>query len=185
MDMVENLGFTELFLILFMISTGFALGSLTTLNTVQETQNKTTYNLSCPDPVVKVDKGEEIDRDELRTNSGAKNHIQNPETGVSYSRQGHNIEIEADAVSKPEGMSMRPSIFTRNTVLLDKYEHGEIEAGQIIRYRSDNGGYIIHRVRANYIDTEGYILVKGDNTNSSERVEKEQVTHIVQGLLYT
>lgn len=185
MDLVENLGLTELFLTVFLISTGFALGSLGTLNTVQETHGRTTYNLSCPDPVVKVDKEVERDRDELRTGSEVENYIQNPETRVRYSNEDSSIEVEADAVSRPEGMSMRPTIFTGNTVLLDKYEGEEIGAGQIIRYRSENGGYIIHRVRANYLDTEGYLMVKGDNTDSSEKVEKEQVTHIVEGVLYT
>jgi len=185
MNLVENLAVAELLLVVFLVSTGFVMGSFTTLNSIQGTQEKSTYNLSCPDPVVKVDKSVEKERDELRASSEPNYYIQNPETQVSYSEEEKSLEIEVNAVSRPEGMSMRPTIFTGNTVLLDKYENKEIEAGQIIRYRSENGGHIIHRVRADYLDTEGYLLVKGDNTDTSERVEKGKVTHIVEGVLYT
>lgn len=185
MNLVENLAVAELLLVVFLITTGFVIGSFTTLNSIQGTQEKSTYNLSCPDPVVKVERAVEKERDELRASLELNNYIQNPETQVSYTKEEKSLEVEVDAVSRPEGMSMRPTIFTGNTVLLDKYVDEEIEAGQIIRYRSENGGHIIHRVRANYLDTEGYLLVKGDNTDTSERVEKGKVTHIVEGVLYT
>ena len=185
MNLVEKLPVAELFLVVFLITTGVAIGSFTTLNTVQGTHQEATYNLSCPEPILKVDKSVEKERDELRASSETNNYIQNPETQVSYTEGEKSIKVEVDAISRPEGTSMRPTIFAGNTVLLDEYSGEEIKAGQIIRYRSENGGHIIHRVRANYLDTDGYLLVKGDNTDSSEMVEKEQVTHLVEGVLYT
>lgn len=180
-----KLALVELFLVVLLVSLGFALGSFNTLNTVQQTSEEPVFNLSCPDPVVKVSRTVEEDRDELRADSGVNNYIQNPETEVNYSRTDGLVSVQVDAVSKPEGMSMRPTIFTENTVLLDEYGGEEIESGQIIRYESDDGGFVIHRVRANYLETQGYLLVKGDNTDSSAKVEQSQVTHVVEGILYT
>jgi len=181
----KNLSLNQIFLIVFLISAGYIVGSFTTIQTVQETSVEPKYNLTCPEPVVKVENQAPNNKDELRTGAGTHNYIQNPETNVMYQKKSDSVEIEVDAVSKPEGMSMRPSIFSGNTLLLTEYDGETLEAGQIIRYSSSDGGHVIHRIRASYIETEGYLLLKGDNTDTQERVEKEDVTHIVHGVLYT
>lgn len=185
MNLSKNLPLNQIFLIVFLISIGYIVGSFSTIQAVQETSVEPKYNLSCPEPVVKVGNQDSNDKDELRTGDGTRNYIQNPETNVGYQKRSDSVEIEIDAVSKPEGMSMRPSIFSGNTLLLEEYNGETLKAGQIIRYSSSDGGHIVHRIRASYIETKGYLLVKGDNTDTQERVEKEDVTHLVYGVLYT
>lgn len=182
---VGRIAVSELLSVVFLISLGFGMGSFSTLNAFDVSQENPSYNLSCPEPVVQVEKSVKQEMDQLRTEKTSDYYIQNPESQISFNRTGKSINVKIDAISRPEGMSMRPTIFTGNTVLLDKYEGGKLQEGQIIRYRSDDGGHIIHRIRSNYLDTEGYLQVKGDNTESSEKVEKGQVTHLVEGVLFT
>lgn len=188
-ELLDNLPLVQVFLITLLISVGYLGGMFTTLHSVQQTYQEPNYNLSCPKPVIKPEiqtsNPASNERDELRTGSETQNYIQNPETEINYEKNKRSVEVGVDAVSKPEGMSMRPTIFTGNTVLLQEYNGKELESGQIIRYKSAEGGYVIHRIRASYLDTEGYLLVQGDNTESEERVEKEKITHRVKGVLYT
>jgi hypothetical protein len=79
---------------------------------------------------------------------------------------------------------MQPTIFSGNMALLQRYDGGEIEEGQILRYTKGDSA-AIHRVQANYLDTGGYLLMRGDNNRFSERIEKSQITHRVVGILYT
>lgn len=182
---LEKILLKQVFLIVFLVSIGYIIGSISAIQAVQKSSGEPSYNLSCPKPNINIENQDLNEKDELRTDTRTRNYIQSPEANVNYKERGDLVEVEIDALTKPEGMSMRPSIFSGNTLLLDKYDGKDLESGQIIRYSSSEGGHIVHRVRASYIETGGYVLVKGDNTDSQDRVEKEDITHIVHGILYT
>ncbi len=81
------------------------------------------------------------------------------------------------------GPSMQPSIFDGNTMIEKKYDGKErLEAGQIVRFLRKDGQAVIHRVRADYGST---VYVQGDSLKEGEIIEKERITHLVVGILFT
>lgn len=174
----------ELLVILLVLSIGY-LGGVASTYTLTDLDKKTvynpTYNLTCPEPVRNIDSQVRLDyQPETQGNS----YIQAPYTDVGYSLDGDTVAVEATDVAQPEGKSMRPTIWTGNTILMQEYEGGPVDTGQILRYKTDDG-YVIHRVQANYLETSGYLLMRGDNNEGSSRISQEQITHKVVGVLYT
>lgn len=163
------------------VSFGYMAGAATAVAAIQQTSEEPSYQLTCSQPAPKEQAAE---GDQLRTSNDSGVRARNPETQVDYQTYSEHLEVRLDAVSKPEGASMRPSIYSGNTVLLEEYGGSDIESGQIIRYES-NGGHTIHRVTASYDDTSGYVVTKGDNNQESERVRVSEITHVALGVLYT
>lgn len=145
----------------------------------EKTVYNPSYNLTCPEPVRNV---QFTSTSSSETDTGG--YIQAAYTDVDYSFDGDEVTVEASDISRPEGKSMRPTIFSGNTLMLEEYKGETITEGEILRYSTENG-YVIHRVQASYLDTGGYLLMKGDNNEHSSRINRSQVTHRVTGVLYT
>lgn len=80
------------------------------------------------------------------------------------------------------GPSMEPTIFPGNTLLLRAYAlDTELNEGQIIRFVYENRTYV-HRVLAVYEDE---IITQGDNSDKTESISRQDITHVVVGVLYT
>lgn len=178
----SNLG--EVLLVVLVLAIGYMGGVVTTYEISElggtETVYSPQYNLSCPAQDKQVEQASN-----LRTDGSAVNsYIQAPYTEVDYKLGEGEASISIDAVARPEGKSMRPTIFSGNTVLLEEYEGASISEGEILRYETDSG-YVIHRVQANYLGTGDYLLMKGDNNRQSSRISRDQITHRVTGLLFT
>lgn len=172
----------EILAIILVLTLGYLGGVLSTYQ-ISDLNEKTvynpSYNLSCPEPERNVQM--------VSTNQRSQetdNYIQAPYTDVGFDIEEEGIKVDISDTSRPEGKSMRPTIFSGNTVLMKEYEGGPISEGEILRYSTDSGD-IIHRVQANYLDTGDYILMKGDNNEHASRIEKSQITHRVVGVLYT
>lgn len=84
------------------------------------------------------------------------------------------------------GISMEPTFNTGNTLLLKHYEGGELEKGDIVRYKDKDsvyGGYTLHRIVGE--QPNGAYITQGDNNKMREVVFPQSITHIVLGVLYT
>ena len=180
----SNLG--EVLLVILVLAIGYIGGVATTyeisgLNEETQTVYNPTYNLTCPEPESDITQASNMRSD---GSSNVNNYIQASYTDVDYRVNGGEASVDIDAVAQPEGKSMRPTIFSGNTVLLEEYESGDISEGEILRYETGDG-YVIHRVQANYLETSDYLLMRGDNNEHSTRIDVDQVTHRAVGVLYT
>lgn len=180
----SNLG--EVLLVILVLAIGYIGGVATTyelsgINDDTQTVYNPTYNLTCPEPEAEITQASNMRSD---GSSNMNNYIQASYADVDYSVDGGEASVEIDAVAQPEGKSMRPTIFSGNTVLLEEYENGDISEGEILRYETGDG-YVIHRVQANYLETSDYLLMRGDNNEHSTRIKIDQVTHRTVGVLYT
>jgi len=111
------------------------------------------------------------------------NFIQSPHYDLDYKLQPTGFIIGfVDDYGKFNGPSMQPVIFDGNLVIEKRYNNENLDAGQIIRYVRNDGTPVIHRVRADYGDS---IYVQGDSEKKGEIIKKDQVTHIVIGVLFT
>jgi len=182
----SNLG--EVLLVVLVLTIGYMGGAISTyqisdLGSQQDVVHSPRYNLTCPEMSHQTVEASNT----LNTDEGGRstnNYIQAPYTQVDYDLENGQARVEVDAVAHPEGKSMRPTIFSGNTVLLEEYENGDISEGEILRYSSGDG-FVIHRVQANYLGTSDYLLMRGDNNDQSSRIEVDQVTHRVVGILPT
>ncbi len=172
----------EVLVILLVLTLGYLGGVLSTYqlsDLSEKTVYNPSYNLSCPEPVRNVQMTS-TNQESPETNS----YIQAAYTSVDFDKNQQEVGISVSDVARPEGKSMRPTIFSGNTVLMEEYQGEEISEGEILRYSTDSG-YVIHRVQANYLDTGDYLLMRGDNNEHSSRIEQSQITHKVVGVLYT
>ncbi|PSG99520.1 MAG: hypothetical protein BRC29_05390 [Nanohaloarchaea archaeon SW_7_43_1] len=172
----------ETLIIITVLFTGYLGGMISTHQSTgldEEPVYNPSYNLTCPEPVTNVEMNSQ---NQDRRETG--NYIQAAYTQIDYDTQQGNIRVDASAVSKPEGKSMRPAIFSGNTVLMKEYKGGSISEGDILRYSTDSGT-VIHRVQANYLNTGDYLLMKGDNNEYGSQIQRSQITHRVVGILYT
>ena len=182
----SNLG--EVLLVVLVLSIGYMGGAVSTyelsdLGSQEDAVHSPRYNITCPAvPEETVEASNTLDTDE--GSRSTNNFIQAPYTDVDYDLKDGEASVEVDAVAHPEGKSMRPTIFSGNTVLLEEYEDGDISEGEILRYSSGDG-FVIHRVQANYLGTSDYLLMRGDNNDQSSRISVDQVTHRVVGILPT
>jgi len=185
----SNLG--EVLLVVLILTIGFMGGAVSTyqlsdLGTDRGTVVRPEINISYPEHRQNsYEASNRLETDKTISDSrDTNNFIQASYTDVNYDLENGEASVKVDAVAHPEGKSMRPTIFSGNTVLLSDYEGGDISEGEILRYSSGDG-YVIHRVQANYLDTSDYLLMRGDNNDQSERVEVDQITHRVVGVLNT
>ncbi len=80
------------------------------------------------------------------------------------------------------GPSMQPTIYDGNLLIEARYNKQELKEGHIIRFMRDDGTAVIHRVRADYGDR---VYVQGDSLKDGEIINKDQITHLVIGVLFT
>lgn len=136
-------------------------------------------NVECPEPQRSIQPQVNIE-----DTSGAFNYIQAPYTPVDFDYNGNELSVNVDALVRPEGKSMRPTIFSGNTLLMQEYTGETLSEGQIIRFRNGDG-YTVHRIEGVYTTSSGIYLTRGDNNDASERVNQEDITHVVKGVLFT
>ena len=80
------------------------------------------------------------------------------------------------------GPSMQPTIYDGNLLVEQKYNGEQLVEGQIIRFMRDDNTAVIHRVRADYGER---VFVQGDSLKDGEIINKDQITHLVIGILFT
>ena len=143
--------------------------------TVNVTTERPTYNLSCPTPNVSAPNV---------TVKDYPDNIQNADydTRTSYSSGTYSIK-NIDAYGELYGSSMSPSIMDGDIVLSEEFEGQDLQEGMIIRFTTDDSGPIIHRIVGDY-SPQGYVYTSGDRTDSREKVELENITHIVKAVIY-
>jgi len=138
--------------------------------TVDVTTETVTPDVSCPEPAVNI--------------TNEYENIANPDINTDTRLIGDTLEVEnIDITGKLYGNSMHPSIMDGDTVLLTEFNGQELEQGMIIRFKNQQGTYMIHRVWGNYQPID-YVMTKGDNNENMERVNVSQVTHVARGVLY-
>jgi len=110
------------------------------------------------------------------------NYIQANNHEVNYSWKKNRVQVEdVDRLLDVNGISMRPTMFAWHTALTRNYTGGELDQGTIVYTESG----VVHRVSADYTETSGYYLTRGDNNRGSERVKPAEIDMIVVGVLYT
>lgn len=110
------------------------------------------------------------------------NYIQANNHEVNYSWKGTGIQIkDVDRLLDVNGLSMRPTMFTGHTALARNFTGGDLDEGTIVYTESG----VVHRINADYTETDGYYLTRGDNNRGSERVKPSEIESVVVGVLYT
>jgi hypothetical protein len=110
------------------------------------------------------------------------NYIQANNHELNYSWKGTGIQIKnIDLLVNVNGLSMRPTMFTGHTALARNFTGGELDEGTIVYTESG----LVHRINADYTETDGYYLTRGDNNRGSERVKPEEIHMVVVGVLFT
>ena len=111
------------------------------------------------------------------------NYLQGSHNEVDYRLTNAGFLVSsADDFGKFNGPSMQPSIFDGNILIEKRYLGEELSEGQIVRFLRDDGYAVIHRIRANYGDK---YYIQGDSLKDGEIVEKNKITHVVVGVLFT
>lgn len=123
---------------------------------------------------------------DITVKSSKANYIQANNHEVDYGFNEENLVVEdIDLTGKIYGTSMRPTMFSGHTMLLENYNNQELEEGDIIRFNTQSGA-VAHRIEGDYsFREEGYYLTRGDNNDGREKISPENITHIVKGVLYT
>lgn len=168
-------------IVVTVVTVGYVTGAVTATAAVHQTSKSQTHEVTCSRPPLSE---QNTGEDRLGPQPNIGTRARNPATDIDYRTQPEHVKVLVDATSKPEGASMRPSIYSGNTVLLKNYTGENLESGQIIRYQS-GAGHTIHRITASYDDTSGHVLTKGDNNDEPERVKVSTITHVAVGVLYT
>lgn len=130
------------------------------------------------------------DEDKVKPNTKIKiiqgAHIPDLLNYVDTDFDNNTILIKNVTQSSSIGMSMQPTLFTGNTVILQNYDHKKdnLKEGWLVRYRVQNKSYSssIHRIRGVYMD---YIITQGDANGTYERINKTDVLGVVIGVLFT
>lgn len=139
-------------------------------------------NLSCPEPKCPKPNITKVFNIEL-----PYNNIQPSHHNLDYSLNGDDFCIDnIDTYGEIVGLSMQPTIFTGNILIEKKYRNEDLDEGDIIRFKREDG-YAIHRIKGDYTDLEnyGYFITQGDNNRYDDgKVYPENITHIVIGVLY-
>jgi len=164
-------------LILFsFFATGFFAGNLYAVDELN--------NVDLPDQTITVERTDV----EVTNNHSIHNnynpdrffYIQPPNTDVEVDYTGQGVEIQTDQVLNLNGASMRPTMWTGNTVLGQETDGENLDEGTIV-----SNGNITHRIKADYVDTNGYYLTQGDNNNDFERMKPSEIEYKVVGVIFT
>ena len=90
--------------------------------------------------------------------------------------------VSSDDYGLFNGPSMQPTIYDGNLLIEARYNKQELKEGHIIRFMRNDGTAVIHRVRADYGER---VYVQGDSLKDGEIINKDQITHLVIGVLFT
>jgi hypothetical protein len=136
-------------------------------------------------PVIRPNVTKEVYKYNRTVKKGFQNSIQGYNGGYEYDVGRDGLTVNSvDRCVELTGGSMRPTIFSGNTVCFEKYTSQELEEGMIVRNRNGDG-YRAHRIWGTYED-DGYVVTQGDNNrNVDGKVNISNITHISVGVLYT
>jgi len=110
------------------------------------------------------------------------NYIQANNHKVNYSWRSNGVQVKGvDLLIDVNGMSMSPTMFTGHTALARNFTGEDLDEGTIVYTESG----LVHRINADYTETDGYYLTRGDNNRGSERVKPEEIDMVVVGVLFT
>jgi hypothetical protein len=156
--------------------TGFFAGNLYAVNELN--------NIELPDQNITVDR---TDVDVMNNHSVNNEYdperffyIQPPNTDVDVDWDGRTAEIDADQIINGYGSSMRPTMWTGNTVLAQETNGNNLDEGTIV-----SNGNITHRIKADYTEIYGYYLTQGDNNDQHERMTPEEIKYKIVGVIFT
>jgi hypothetical protein len=149
-------------------------------------------NITCPEDPVEFRANITCECPEVQYNVTARCPTIGSVIG-QHNVKGAHVDFDSDKYLKISedwgdfyGLSMEPTLFHGNTVLSDPIDEDYIfEPGMLLRYVDDcknDNNPTIHRISAVYKD---FLLMKGDNLNDFEEIQKCQVTHVVIGVLFT
>lgn len=115
------------------------------------------------------------------------NNIQSAHNDIDFelnSTDNTLIIYDVDDWGTIYGFSMTPTIFDDNVVIDKEYNNGdELIEGMIIRFKNKDGDYTIHRIKGVY---EDYVVTQGDaNEGDDGRIDNNDITHIIIGVLFT
>lgn len=111
------------------------------------------------------------------------NFIQSSHNTLEFDLTEHGFLIRSvDEFGILTGPSMQPAIFDQNTIIEKTYNQEPLLEGQIVRFTRADKQAVIHRVRADYGDK---VYVQGDSLKEGEIINKNQITHIVIGVIFT
>jgi len=109
------------------------------------------------------------------------NYIQAPSINANYTTGSNTVTVEnIESLIEVHGSSMRPTMFTGDKALAVDYTGRELSEGDII-----STGEFVHRIEADYTETSGYYLTRGDNNEGREKVEPEDIESVIIGVLYS
>ncbi len=82
--------------------------------------------------------------------------------------------------------SMLPTLNENsNGIAIVPKDDSEVKVGDIVSYRSSDASLIVHRVIEKNSDGGGvYLVVKGDNSDTTEIIRFSQIKHKIVGILY-
>ncbi|MBD3203368.1 hypothetical protein GF327_03680 [Candidatus Woesearchaeota archaeon] len=121
--------------------------------------------------------------EEIEKNQHYTNYIQASHQDIRFQLSPEGFFIYgADDYGTLQGPSMQPSIFDSHTLIQVKYTDQNLSEGQIVRYYDSERTPVIHRIRGVYNNT---VKVQGDNLDQDEIIEKNQITHLILGVLFT
>lgn len=114
-------------------------------------------------------------------NNSVVNQIQSAHSDIDYLINGTDVVIKNVSANKITGFSMRPTIFTGNTLLLVTYDNQKLKEGEIIIFENEENISVTHRIKGIYAD---YLYTQGDNNQAHEKINYSQIKYIVVGVLY-
>lgn len=173
-------------IIVMAIALTFSIGTMTGINIQQQpiTVNSTPQvqnNYTPPNQDITYKPPDQ----DITVKSSKANYIQANNHEIDFQQTQSGITVDIDDARPLYGTSMRPTIFSGHTLLLEEYTGQELEEGDIITFNTASGA-TAHRIEGDYTFREnGYYVTRGDNNDGREQVNPENITYIVKGVLYT
>jgi len=134
------------------------------------------------DPEVTINRTEADIHQTTNVEPPRYNYIQANNHEINYSWKENGVQVkDVDLLIDVNGLSMRPTMFTGHTALARNFTGGELDEGTIVYTESG----LVHRINADYTETDGYYLTRGDNNRGSKRVKPEEIDMVVVGVLFT
>ena len=103
---------------------------------------------------------------------------------TDYAQPAHYADVSYDTTLKFDyGLSMAPTIFAGNTLMVKEYRSQELKEGQILCYQKKGmESMACHRILTIYPDR---LIVKGDNNRYAESINRSDILAMVVGVKYT
>jgi len=110
-------------------------------------------------------------------------NIQAAHNDIEFEETYTDLIVKNVETMKVNGISMQPTLFTGNRLILKKFSGGisDLREGQIVWVETQPEGWI-HRIKGIYPE---YILTQGDNSPIADaKIQANQIKYIIVGVLY-